>query len=139
MSLASVQSQIKKKVNAALKSVAQLHSDLYFEEVTKFQTSPVGSKKKRGEIHNGQVVERSDEGEYPWQEFHVAQEGIAYGINRQEMIARSGVTEVGMPLYFLSHGRHPISGEQYNRLGMTDVFVDNIPVLKQQAESILRE
>lgn len=147
MSIRSVERAIKKKVMAGLRAAATTHAQLYLSAVTEFQTTPIGSHRAHGEIWNGQVVERSQPGEYPRKEFDEANKGIKTVSSVSKLEARSGVTEEGMPLVHLSEGFHPstgfgsgdsFSGLKYDRLGMKDIFHDNFNTLASAAEAAIK-
>lgn len=122
MTLRVVTKAIRKKLVAGLEAAITTHSQAYLDAVTEFQTTPIGSKKRHGTIWRGQAVERSDKSEYPRVEFDLANKGIRSGVNRSKLEGRSGVTEDGMELVYLSESAHPVSLEPYERLGMIQIF-----------------
>ena len=146
MSVSAVEAIIKKKLMAGLRAAGVTHSQIYLSEVTGLQTTPIGSHRAHGEIWNGQIVERSQPGEYPRKEFDEANKGIKVASSSAQLEVRSGVTEEGMPLVHLSHGFHPstswnsndsLSGLKYDRLDMNDALNDNLDAIAEAAKAAM--
>lgn len=139
MSVSQVEREIRKRVMRALKAVGKAQTDLYRKRVSEAQTKPVGSGKRHGDTHEGQIVERSQPGEFPRKEFHEAMKGVKMGVDNQKMEVRSGVTEQGMPLYFLSHGHHYRTLERFDRLGMDQLFLEELDGYREIARHAMEE
>lgn len=137
--------EVNRRMVAGLTAIAKRAHEIYREDVTQVTEDPTDEGAFLGP--------HSQPGEYPHKETGQGEANIefAVGVENGQPAARFGVrgeqsgiqfpgnsVPGGQHLVHLSHGRHPVTGEFFNRLGMDRTVPDNIDELRQVALEAIR-
>lgn len=136
---AQFQQRFDQSLRAGLTALVRAASEQYRSDVTQVTEEPTDDLRFEGP--------HSQPGEYPHKETGQGEANITFAVDRVdgELVGRFGVmgeesgfgpfaghsVPGGQHLVHLSHGRHPVTGEFFGRLGMDRTIPDNVEAMRQ--------